>query len=275
MIDLTTIVFRQEIPILKVQAQSVELYCQTVEIGDIFIMVNDNDNVAELIDKNWWGSFADKVRIVPRSTFPVDYHHNGWISQQVLKLLSSTLSHSKFTLVMDAKTVFIKNLDKTVLSEYGNSLIDASPVWKDFQQALGELFNINVETIMWPPGVPFLWSNAIVKLMMDAVIISSGEEFTKWFQKHKNPSEFLLYSAYAQLLQIGPTKRNHRPKHGAVNIAKHEYDQFESKFKMMQLKDPLVVMIHRVAWDNLSRENKQQYIDFLVSKNITASKELV
>jgi hypothetical protein len=107
MIDIVTVVFKQELPILKVQAKSVDLYCKDLDIQTIFVIVNDDDSVVNLIDPGWWGSLQSQVRIIPRSLFACQFVENGWVSQQALKLLASSLSDYTWSIVLDAKTLFV------------------------------------------------------------------------------------------------------------------------------------------------------------------------
>ena len=109
MIDICTVVFREELAILKAQAQSIALRCQDLGSLNIYVVVNDTDDVVAEIDSAWWGNLASKVMVIPRSTFSTTYVDNGWLSQQVLKLLTPALSYNKYTMVLDAKTVFVKD----------------------------------------------------------------------------------------------------------------------------------------------------------------------
>jgi hypothetical protein len=54
MIDIATVVFRDELPILKLQAQSIERYCQHIGIRNIYVIVNDDDDTIHQIDAGWW-----------------------------------------------------------------------------------------------------------------------------------------------------------------------------------------------------------------------------
>ena len=69
MIDIVTVVFEQELSVLRLQAQSIELYCQDIGVKSIYVIVNDADSLAAQIDPAWWGNMSSLVRIVPRSQF--------------------------------------------------------------------------------------------------------------------------------------------------------------------------------------------------------------
>jgi hypothetical protein len=42
MIDIVTVVFEQEIPVLRAQAQSIALNCQRIGIRNIYVVLNDS-----------------------------------------------------------------------------------------------------------------------------------------------------------------------------------------------------------------------------------------
>jgi hypothetical protein len=109
MIDLVTVVFREELPILRVQAESIDLYCQDIGIQTIFVFVNDTVDLINDIDLAWWGSLSNRVRIVHRDQFGCLFVENGWVSQQVLKVLGSSLSENQFSMILDAKTIIVKS----------------------------------------------------------------------------------------------------------------------------------------------------------------------
>ena len=103
MIDIVTVVFRDELPILQLQAQSIDLYCRDIGVKDIFVVVNDTDSVADQVDPAWWGSMSQCVKIVPRQKFECNFVENGWVSQQALKMLASSMSTNTWSMVLDAK----------------------------------------------------------------------------------------------------------------------------------------------------------------------------
>jgi hypothetical protein len=126
MIDICTVVFDAELDVLKLQARSIELYCQHIGLKNIFVMVNDSSQV----DPAWYGSFADHVRIVPRDKFGCAWSDNGWVSQQVLKLLGSAISNNAWCMIVDAKTLFVRpvELDQVLLQEACQFILCLMPV---------------------------------------------------------------------------------------------------------------------------------------------------
>ena len=262
MIDLLTVVFRDELPILKVQAQSIDLHCQNLNSRSIFVMVNDDNSVADLIDPGWWGSLSSKVRIIPRSYFSVkEWCPDGWVSQQVLKIVGSTLSYNDWTLVLDAKTIVVSNLNQNDLVQSANranqTVMGINPAWGPFKQVVDQLFDIKLDFNLSPGGVPFLFHNNSVRSMHCEIVKRTNTNFPDWFQKQSCPSEFLLYSGYIKYSQNNLSENlaetsPYRP----VNICHSEFDQYDEKINMMNTINPNTVSIHRRT------KKSSQYMQF-------------
>ena len=112
MLEIITVVFAQELPLLKIQAHSIQQYINDVE--RITIVINDNTNVASMIDTQWWGKWHDKVRIVTRDKWKYSSRLTGWEEQQLLKLLAASEAIAPWSMVLDAKTWFKQMFDSMV-----------------------------------------------------------------------------------------------------------------------------------------------------------------
>ena len=104
MIDICTVVFRDEIPVLKLQAQSVGMYAQNCGVRNVYVVLNDEETFVNDIDPRWWMGLAANVLVVPRTTFSAEWVPDGWVSQQLWKMLAASMSYNDFTMVLDAKT---------------------------------------------------------------------------------------------------------------------------------------------------------------------------
>lgn len=277
MIDLITIVFKEELPVLQAQAQSVERYCQDIGIQNIYVVVNDEESVVGEIDAAWWGALADRVLIIPRSAFSTDYSSNGWLSQQVLKLMTAAVSYNTWSMVLDAKTIFVKPLQlNELLDAQGRPRVgqlDIYPVFERSRQIVNELFNIDLQKQLGPGGVPFVINNRAVRAMIAEVEQRTSTAFPEWFQAQGMLTEFILYSGYIHL-QDGFDKLYNVDVYEVipVNICHSEVAAFDRKFKNMQ--NSLTVSIHRNAWTKLTAEQQQQYQHFLIDRGILAAWKL-
>ena len=281
MIDLVTVVFQDELPILQAQAQSIDLYAQHIGIQNIYVMVNDDPLVAEQIDTAWWGTLSDRVRIVPRNIFSAEFSEDGWHSQQILKLLGSSLSYNRWSLVLDAKTILVQDikLDRLFMPDgrmsWGHYPIQ--PVFEESGRITGELFQIDLERVLAPMGVPFLFDNQLVRGLIAEVEHCTQTQFIKWFGSHGMLTEFILYSGYVQYrygsLDAVSTV-NSTIAYDVCNICHSEVEIFDTKFNSANDPNILTVSIHRRAWRQLRSDQQKRYQDFLTSKNVRTGENL-
>jgi hypothetical protein len=280
MIDIVTVVFRDELPILKLQAQSIDLYCQAIGLKSIYVVVNDDDSVAKEIDTAWWGTLSNRVRIINRSIFSTEFVNNGWVSQQVLKLLTSAISFNNWSMVLDAKTIFVKPIELNhVLNAQGQLNLSYYPIQLVFEPSkkiVSELFDIDLLHVAEPLGVPFFFHNCTVRSMIACINNLTGKEFPIWFQEQGMVTEFILYSGYIvyrdhtmDLMYAG----NQNSIALCSNVCHSEILQFDNKFQNML--DSITVSVHRNAWKGLTDQQKTIYCDFLYSRGITLSRSLI
>jgi hypothetical protein len=281
MIDLVTVVFQDELPILKVQAQSVDLYGQHIGIQNIYVMVNDDHRIADQIDPAWWGTLSDRVRIIPRNIFSTEFPKDGWHSQQILKLLGSSLSYNRWSLVLDAKTILVQDikLDRLFMPDgrmsWGHYPIQ--PVFEESGHITSELFQIDLKRVLAPMGVPFLFDNQLVRGLIAEVERRTQTPFVEWFGAHGMLTEFILYSGYCQYrygsLDVVSTVDS-MMAYNVCNICHSEFEKFDTKFDSADNANILTVSIHRRAWNQLHADQQQRYQDFLVSKSISTGADL-
>jgi hypothetical protein len=279
MIDIATVVFRDELPILKLQAQSIDRYCQNIGIRNIYVIVNDDDDTIHQIDAAWWGAAANHVLVVPRSAFSTQFVEDGWVSQQALKLLAASISHNTWTMVLDAKTIFVKELKlKDLIDEQGRARVGTMniyPVFEPTRLMVNQTYDIDMTKQLGPGGVPFFFQNDAVRLMIAETTFRVKQKFPLWFQGKGRITEFMLYSGYLQY-RFGDFETFYNPEcsFGVVNVCHTEVDQYDRKLEAMKNNDPLTVSIHRNAWRQLTDEQKQAYQHFLLDRGIFCAWEL-
>jgi hypothetical protein len=185
-----------------VQAQSIDLFCEDLGIKNIYVIVNDQDSLVQQIDTAWWGQFQDRVRILPRSMFSTDYVANGWVSQQVLKLLGAALSHNHWSMILDAKTLITDRMsaEMFVITDCRSTLgrFPIQPVFEPAAKIAGDLFDIKLDHVIAPAGVPFFFHNLTVRQMIAEIENRTGQHFPEWFQQQGMLTEFVLYSGFVQ-----------------------------------------------------------------------------
>lgn len=271
MLDLITIVFREELNLLRIQAKSINQYVSN--INSITVIVNDHDDVTTLIDPTWWGDHQQRVIIKPYSDYNYVSRINGWENQQLLKLLASAESNSEWAMVLDAKTWFVQPLDITKLFDlYGRPCVGRagiSPYFISSQKFVEQYYNVDMPDIIGPAGVPFLFHSATVKDMINAI-----PEFIDWFQTNvRYPNlitEFHLYSGYVlSRYRDYQYLYNNTRYYDAVNIADWEAENFDCIFKEM-ITNPrvLTASIHRRSYASLTKDQHTQWTSFLIDKQV-------
>jgi hypothetical protein len=277
MIDIITVVFREELPVLKLQAKSIDLYCQDINLGLIYVIVNDD---TLNIDTAWWGSFADRVRIVARTAWPFQYAENGWLTQQLLKLLGAANSTNTWTMVLDAKTILVQPIDLTRIFDDSDRLnwgyFEIFPVFEPARNIVNKLFNIELKNVAGPGGVPFFFHNGTVRSMIKHVELQTNQMFADWFQQQGTVTEFILYSGYLEYrdttLDVMYTRNAETYK--VCNVCHTETEIFNLKFIEMMHPDTLTVSVHRKAWTALTDIQRKAYKDYLILHGIGQAKDL-
>jgi len=279
MFDLLTVVFRDELNVLQVQAQSIDLYCHDIGIQNIFVIVNDNNDVLKRIDTSWYGSFCDRVTVVPVSQFDFVPSDNGWLSQQVLKMLGSTLSQNEYTVILDAKTIFVQDyLVKNIINSNNQlrvGLQSIPEVFTQSQKIASNVFGVDLQHSIGPSGVPFVFKNDLVQSMIRQIESRTNTKFADWFQSMGMLTEFILYSGYVLYTYRSFDQVITNQHYRVSNVCHSEVNIFDKKFHQMLHNNILTVSVHRNAWTKLTDKQKQQYINFLVSRNINSAENLL
>jgi hypothetical protein len=279
MIDIVTVVFESELPVLRLQAQSIDLYCRHTGVRNIYVVVNDRNSVAGQIDPAWWGEFAPQVLIVPRTVFSTEFSDNGWLGQQALKILTASISHNVWSMVLDAKTVFVRDLDPAELADsQGRMRVGHMPVYPVFEparQIVNEFYQIDLDSQLGPGGVPFFFHNDTVRLMIAETAFRARQSFPNWFQAQGRLTEFVLYSGFVKY-RFGSFDAFYSPDNTVFpsNLCHSEVARFDAKLVEMSLPKTSTVSVHRNAWSQLTLEQQQQYRDLLIQRGISQAETL-
>jgi len=280
MIDIVTVVFEQEISVLQAQAQSIALHCQHIGIRNIYVVLNDSETIASQIDPAWWGPLANAVLVIPRTAFSTPFDENGWVSQQVLKLMAASISYNTYSMILDAKTIFVRQLDpNTIVDSAGRiqtGILPLYPVFAPAKKIVDELFEMNLQRQVGPGGVPCIVHNDTVRMMIADVTLRTKTSFPIWFQRQGVLTEFVLYSAFVQHLcgDIGVLYDQHNHLGGIVNVAHDETKSWLIKLNQMRKGETLTVSVHRSAWQQLTPQQRQEYRDLLTQRGIPAAANL-
>ena len=265
MIDTITIVFQDELETLKTQARSLAVYGE--DLGTIFVVVNEDTGLESKIDRRWWGWLHDRVRVIPREEFGSVWTSNGWVSQQALKLLTSTISSNEWSIILDAKTFFVKSVPVLEFMPTVGEL-DIDSVFEPSRQIVNKLFGIDLVKQLGPGGVPFIINNVQSREMVWWIESQTQQSFAEWFQNQGMLTEFILYSGWIQY-KFGNFNKIYNTTYSNIipcNLCHSEVASFDRKFKAMA--DATTVSVHRRAWSQLTHLQQTQYTDFLASRGI-------
>lgn len=262
MIDFCTVVFQDELDVLRLQARSIELYGH--DIGVIRVITNDESTV----DPTWWGKWANHVEVLPRTTFGNNWCSNGWVSQQVLKILGSAKSNNDWSIILDAKTILAKKIE--VFDSVGRpqvGVLDIYPVFAASQKIINQLFAIDLQKQLGPGGVPFVMNSIQTQQMIQDIEHRTKVDFAEWFQAQGCVTEFMLYTGYLQSKNLLDILYNTDVSViSPCNVCHSEVAAWDRKFA--EMAQATTVSVHRNAWTQLTPAQQKQYTDFLQTKDI-------
>jgi hypothetical protein len=273
--DLLTVVYRDELHLLELQAYSIAYYGDQIE--NIYVILNDDTLTHADIDVNWYGYAHDKVRIFHRSEFGYypQPHLRGWYTQQVCKILGAVHAESKWCMILDAKTWFIRSFDiSEIFDQYNRANFESwdctSHHWQTGLQFLKQKYNITDFNWISPAGVPFL---AHTETMRDMVM--SEPNFIEWFENNcQFPSkpnadthgitEFLCYSAWVSKNNLFDDLYSGKQKFTVYNLADWEIDTFNNWFVNLRKDDKaLTASIHPRAYKLLDYDQRKAWDEFV------------
>ena len=272
MIDLITVVFQEELPLLRIQAESINQYVNPEDINTITVVVNDADKVADLIDPMWWRFNSEKVQIKKSSSWNYTSRVNGWESQQLCKLLAASEAESAWSMVLDAKTWFIDYLNLNLLftdNRANSGVAGISPHFVSSQQFVEQYYGVTMPNIIGPAGVPFMFHTDTTYEM-----IREFDDFPEFFQTNvRFPNlitEFHLYSGYV-LKKFGSYSALYNKTHyyDVCNICHSEAGNFDNLLRVMRTNPKLLTAsIHRRVYNLISTDQLLDWNNFLREKHL-------
>ena len=277
MIDIVTVVFQPELYYLKVQARSIEQYIDSNKIGKIFVVVNDESSVCNLVDKSWWGKNQDKVVVYDRKHFGVCETLDGWSSQQLYKLFAAGVATSNWSMCLDAKTWFVQTLDfDKMFDNTGRANLNSFPTIPVFEPAekfVEKFYNIESKEVIGPGGVPFFFHTQTVIDLVDDLEKNHNTSLLEFFSKNATSpiflTEFMLYSGFVKYKYgTHDTLYSQKQYYAVMNQADFQKYDFDNIFVQMQYPNNLTVSIHRSVYPYLTDQQLNTWVNFLYSKNL-------
>lgn len=170
--SLITVVYSEEIPLLRLQARSLHRHFQSLEVDKIIVCVNDQDERAtiEKVEalRSEYGQLSERLEVMggqdvflaPSGSFNLRYslrrffalhfhsmfrpksgwkRNNGWNMQQAFKLAATLHCDSENIILLDAKNIFIRPVDR-------------SDFFDDSGRPRARFSNANMRNAKWYPS---------------------------------------------------------------------------------------------------------------------------
>jgi hypothetical protein len=274
--DLATVVFEKELPLLQLQARSIDLYFEQDQIDIIRVSVNDEPSVMDKIDSSWWGKHSHKVQIGSPINVTQYRHLPGWYTQQLAKLMAVSISKNTWVCVLDAKTFWIQPFDETKFfkdNKVRHGLSDVNQTWRIGAQLAKALFpQPEIPKMINPGGVPFFMAPDYIQWFVnwcDNEHIDYRDFFMRYVQSPVYLTEFLLYSALIQYTGEFNEYYTGETATRTMNLADWQLPEFDKWYEELTT-DPTVftASIKQLAYEQLTEEQRNKWNSFLRSRGI-------
>ena len=275
-IDIVTVVYDDETYLLEWQGKSISKYFDSNYINEIIVVDNGSQKCAEKINPEWYSQNKNKLKILNHQdiNLTIQPRLDGWRTQQLCKILASAQSKVDWSIVLDAKTLFARNIDMNawfVNNQPQTGWKTSEGLSEDVINFLTDYFQINFTTQLNPGGIPFFFHTSTLRNMIAFI-----PNFNTWFQDHVCESvepyrtfvlEFALYSAYLLKIKNGFESLYGRKKQiTPFNLSDWQIKNNPEKFAEILLPIYDTISIKEDAKKHLSEAQKTQWNKFLHDK---------
>ena len=280
-------VYQKEIPYLEIQARSIAQYFHPFTISTITVVINDHKDVHDSIDPGWYGILQSKLKVLHISELtdlPLAYN---WDSQQLCKLLAARQTNTKWSMILDAKTWFIRPVNPSEFitadqQKVHTNMVPFSDYFKNEKDFIQDWFKIDFnDQMLGPGGVPFFMHTKTLQNMIEYVEKYTGCRFDQVFNVHvANPprmTEFILYAGYVlheHKSYDAIYNIQDKLQYQIYNIADWQADHFDEILAQCQANSTaLTFSVHRRAYQSLSEKQKIRCLEFLHNRKLINSVE--
>ena len=199
---LVTVAHLADLPLLKLQARSLNHYLDRSFIKDI-IIVDNTFNGALPMDQLLPQYGRLPVRVIKADDITVIRGTYGWFTQQVQKLMVATYVTTDCYIILDAKTHLIDPLDSKMFDapdgriRAGRYRFARHPL-RLYLERCCEYLRVKPETVMermLATTPPFTMKTDIVRQMIAEIVKRERCPFAEAFLK-RGLTEFFLYGTY-------------------------------------------------------------------------------
>jgi hypothetical protein len=282
LIDIVTVVFAGELPLLDLQARSFARFLPPGLVGRIRVVINDPDEATacrahiEAVTRPLLGPLARRLTIYDASV-PSEPGPEGWKTQQAAKLEIARAVRAPHYLILDAKHHLVRTLDRADLFLGRKARMPfARPIRGSRQWLVDSRAFFGLATpirVRVPPSIPpFCVRTSIAVALVGEIEQRSGRSIGDFFAtKTDQSTEFMLYFAYLGFLGKAktlvsskttrqPTMRRRSPPPG----------KSAAYFAELRHTDPWVLAIHRRRFLDLGVDHgtRAEIVGFWVERGL-------
>lgn len=207
-VDFVTILFRDDVSLMKLQAKSIKQFVSPECVGRIFLIVNElapelvySALANEVLPE--YGDLISHLEIVPFTRIMRPHVAvGGYRTGQALRLLASRIVGAEDYVALDPKAHFIRPMNYGAFVDPRSGKARAYKLRRlpnsarEFQAAF-EYFEAPMPEFFLPVRAPFTFKSAAVRAMLEAVEAREGAHFDDFFTASThNMSEFGLYQGW-------------------------------------------------------------------------------
>ena len=274
-IDIVTIVCDRDLPLLKIQLESFYKHVAEECFHEYVIIVNGNDLLKKYISNVICG-YHNKIRVL--TAIEIANNDNiaqvdGYISQQILKLLYSRRTEANNYLVLDAKNHFIRSYGFDDIYN-SNKLISA----KEYLGG-GYLRNCFIRSarvlecdeprqdsdfIIIPTVTPYLINSSCCRGLIEYIENKYQNNFVDIFSKNlNNCTEFYLYYNWIKKCNKINELYEFKPKKYVTLFSRFPQDHNVCKDLLMKtiVSDIKIFGLHGARIEQLDNIEKMMILD--------------
>lgn len=213
-INIIVVVYEKEIPELCLLLKSIDLYFDKFSLNNIYITTQEQgeelkNNLVGIIKK--YPNIESHIKIQTQTSLIGNIKNlNGWITQQLLKIKTSTHAEGEFSLILDCKNHFINyttaedfflgELPKYKISSISDrfELGSRSLLNTNFINSY-ELFELNPKLFIdktFGSITPFIFKKSYLNEIIKIIEEKYNKNFNSIFMDDLKCAEFYMYGAY-------------------------------------------------------------------------------
>jgi hypothetical protein len=281
-----TIVFDQEIPLLKIQARSFERFVPDNLVKDIYIIYNSPGELpkAHQADiRTGYGRHGSKITFWTADEICAMPMGSGWDRQQILKLAVANRVRTEHYTVLDAKSHLAAPLTVDFLqtsegkqcancADYTNHALRyaLTRAFKYFKIDIEPYISKSLDTI-----TPFTFYTKLVSSMMQDLAEKENTPFSAVFLKN-GFAEFTLYSAWLNSngYDLDDLYHFHQIFPALIWDDTTSFEYVEKMIREIEEKTPFI-SVHRRAYGSFDEATVERLATFWVERGLFESTDQV